>query len=262
MRFLPIALLLSCALPAASGQAVPQSSSVSDAQAISLAQKSIAALTGGTSISDVTLNANVISIFGSDYETGTGILRAKGASESRVDLNLSGGTLAEVRNLHNNTPAGAWSRNAAVAVPQASHNVLTDASWFYPGLSCLSDYGSVNYVLKYLGLTQRGGVNAQHIQISLIPSPVASSLQRLSVMDFYLDQVSFLPLAVDFKIHPDTDVNTDIPVEILFANYRAVNGVQIPFHIQKMLNGGIVLDMNVTSAVVNSGLADTPFFLQ
>lgn len=234
----------------------------SDFQALTLAKQSIAALTGGSSISDITLNASVISIFGSDNETGTGTFQAKGAFESRADLSLSGGTLSEVRNLQNNGPAGAWSRNGGSVVRQASHNVLTDASWFYPGLSCLSEYGGANYVFKYFGLTQHGSANAQHIQVASIPSTAISSLQRLSTTDVYLDPVSFLPLAIDFKAHPDADMNTDIPVEILFANYQPVNGVQVPFHIQKMLDGGVVLDISVTSAVLNTGILDSSFTLQ
>lgn len=262
MRFL-VAGLVSLAFASYTfSQSTSKATSTSDSQAITLAKQSIAALTGGPSVSDITLNANVISILGSDYETGTGTFLAKGASESRADLSLSGGTLLEVRNLQNNGPAGAWSRNSGGVVPQATHNVLTDASWFYPGLSCLSKYGSTNYIFKYLGLTQHSGLSTQHIQVASIAPTAMSSLQRLSTTDFYLDPVSFLPLAVDFKVHPDTDMNTDIPVEILFANYQSVNLAQVPFHIQKMLDGGVVLDITVTSAVLNSGILDTSFTLQ
>jgi hypothetical protein len=57
-------------------------------------------------------------------------------------------------------------------------------------------------------------------------------------------------------------MNTDIPVEIRFANYQAVSGVQVPFHTQRMLNGTVVLDITAISAVVNSGLSDSQFNLQ
>ena len=81
------------------------------------------------------------------------------------------------------------------------------------------------------------------------------NVPQMSTTDFYLDSVTFLPVAIAFKVHPDKDMNTDIPMEIGFANYQPVNGIQVPFHIQRMLNGGVVLDLSVNSAVMNSGLA-------
>jgi hypothetical protein len=234
----------------------------SDTSAVSLAQKSVAALTGGASVSDVTLNANVISILGSDNETGTGTLTAKGLSESRVDLNLSGGTRSEVRNSANGGPAGAWTKNGGASTPFAVHNTLTDSAWFFPALSSLTQTANPNVVFKYIGQEQHSGVSTQHIQIFQAPSAGIPSLQRLSTTDVYLDAATLLPVAVAFKVHPDKDMNTDIPTEILFANYRSVNGIQVPFHFQRMLNGGVILDVTVTSVALNTGLQDSSFILQ
>src|SRR5437016_3175072 len=104
MRRLAVALFLLVSVACAVAQ-VAQSTSLSDPLAVSLAQKSVAALTGGALVTDVTLNANVISILGSDNESGTGTFTAKGLRESRVDLSLSGGTRSDVRNLANGGPA-------------------------------------------------------------------------------------------------------------------------------------------------------------
>jgi hypothetical protein len=258
-RLAVIALLLlsaACALAQ-----VTQSTSSSDPLAVSLAQKSVAALTGGASVSDVTLSANVTSILGSDNESGTGTFTAKGLRESRMDLSLSGGTRSEVRNIANGGPAGAWSRNGGASTAYAGHNTLTDAAWFFPVLSSLSQFANPNYIIKYIGQEQHGGVNTQHIQISQVPPAGVPSVQRLSTTDIYLDAASLLPVAEAFKVHSDTDMNTDIPTEILFANYQSISGIQVPFHFQRMLNGGVILDVTVTSAVFNTGLQDSSFIL-
>jgi len=105
-------------------------------------------------------------------------------------------------------------------------------------------------------------VSTQHIQIAQMPAVSDGSLQRLSVMDFYLDASSLLPIAVAYKTHPDSDMDTDIPVEVLFTNYQPVKRIQIPFHFQKMLNGRVVLDVLVTSAAVDTGVVDTAFIIQ
>src|SRR5690242_12146026 len=107
MSRLAMAVVFSFLAIGAVAQVVP----TSDPLAISLAQKSIAALTGGSAPQDVTLNASVISILGSDYETGTGTLTAQGYSQSRIDVNLSNGNRSDVRSMTSAGPTGAWQRN-------------------------------------------------------------------------------------------------------------------------------------------------------
>ena len=250
---LVIALLLSCSIPAAAATAT-----ASDPSAITLAQESVSALTGGLPVGDVTLNANVISILGSDNATGTGTFTAKGLSESRVDLNVSGGTRSEVRNIANSGPAGAWANNGGASTAYAGHNTLTDAAWFFPALSSLTQTANPNVVFKYIGQEQHSGVTTQHIQIFQAQAGIAS-VQRLSTTDIYLDATSLLPVAVAFMVHPDKDMNTDIQTEILFGNYRSVNGIQVPFHFQRMVNGGVVLDVTITNVALNTGLQDSSF---
>ena len=235
----------------------------SDPQAITLAQQSIKALTGGATVTDVTLTANVTSILGSDYEGGTGTLQAKATGESRSDLNLStSGTRTDVRNLVSGAPGGAWGKNGGTSTAYAGHNCWSDAAWFFPALSSLAQTANPNFSFKYIGPEQHGGANSQHIRIyHLATQGQPPSVQRLSTMDFYLDPVSSLPLGITFNTHPDGDMNLNIPVAINFANYQPVQGVQVPFHIQRMLNGGVVLDATVTTAVINTGLADTLFTL-
>jgi|SRR5579864_45552 len=237
--------------------AVAQSTASSDPFAISLAQNSVTALTGGVRIGDVTLNANVIWIFGPDNETGTGTFQAKGMNESRVDLKLSSESRSDVRNATNGIPGGSWETNGGVPGQYALHNCWTDAGWFFPELSSLTQTSNPNFVFSYIGQEKHGGANTQHIRVYQL-----GPFQEVSAMDFFLDAVSFLPVAVASNAHPDKDMGTNIPTEILFANYQRVNGLQVPFHFQKMFNGSVVLDATVTSSVFNSGLADSLFTLQ
>ena len=70
-RFAVVVLSLLLVVP---HQALAQSASASDPQALTLATQAVAALTGGVPVTDVTLSANVIWVAGSDYDTGTGTL--------------------------------------------------------------------------------------------------------------------------------------------------------------------------------------------
>lgn len=189
-------------------------------------------------------------------------MRAKGTSESRIDLNLSAGTRSDVRNVSNGVPAGTWEKDGGNWLPYAEHNCWTDAAWFFPALSSLIETNNANFIFKYIAQEQYNGLPVQHIQIFQTRLLGNVNLQPLSTMDVYLDSASFLPLDVKSFTHPDNDMNTNIPIEIRFANYQAVSGIQVPFHLQELLNGGVVLDITVSSAAINTGLADAVFTIQ
>ena len=166
---------------------------------------------------------------------------------------------SDVRSVTNGVPSGAWKRNTAASSPYAQHNCWSDAAWFFPALSALTQTSNLSFVFKYVAQEQHNGVSTQHIQIFQTGSP---QIQSLSTMDFYLDSTSSLPLAVASDARADNDVNTRIPNEIRFAQYQAVSGIQIPFHFQRIFNNSLNLDVSVTSASINAGLSDTVFTLQ
>lgn len=233
----------------------------SDPQAVVLAQQSIAALTS-TGINDVTLNANVISSVGLNSERGTATFKAKGNAASRIDLNLSSGTRSDIRNVTSALPEGTWEKNGGTSNAYAFHNCWTDSTWFFPALSSLSQTSNSAFIFKYIGQEQHHGVLAQHIEVFQATAQVPDFVQQLSLMEFYLDPLSYLPLAITFNQHPDDDMNSNIPVEITFANYQLQSRVQVPFHFQQSINGAVALDVTITSVVFNSGLPDTLFTVQ
>src|SRR5258707_682765 len=81
----------------------------SSPQALALLQKSLAALTGGQSITDVTLSGTARRIAGSDDESGSATLKALASGAGRMDLSLSSGQRSEVENFSATPPAGSWS---------------------------------------------------------------------------------------------------------------------------------------------------------
>jgi len=203
---------------------------LSDPQATAIAQQSIAALTGGQPVSDISLGANVTWLAGSDDVTGTGSLQAKGPSESRLDLSLGDSSRTEIRALSDGFPTGTWATGGATPQPIAIHNSWTDAAWFFPALSSLGQSTNPDFVFSYIGQEQHGSVNTQHIRAyQILPQDTKNLFQvpRLSTTDIYLDSSSFLPVAITFKVHPDNDMKTDIPTEVRLANYQLVNGFQI-----------------------------------
>lgn len=234
-----------------------------DPAAIALATESIAALTGTIRITDVTLTGTAVRTSGSDIQTGNVTLKALGTSDSRIDLVLPDGTRTEIRTSPSGSPEGIWLASGGSVNSMAVHNCLTDAAWFFPALTTLSRTSNPNLSLIYIGQESRNGISVQHVQFRSIsgvgvPGP-ATLLAALTSTEVYLDSSSLLPVAFTFNTHPDDNELTNIPVEIDFSNYEPVNGVQIPFHIQKFLNGSLFLDLTIQNANLNSGLTDSAF---
>lgn len=243
----PLILLLAVLV---SAQNPPQS----DPQAVAFASQSIAALTGGNGISDVTLTGTV-TWNGSGSDSGTATLRALGTGESRMDLVLTNGTRTEIRDASTGMPLGQWLANGASGL-FAPQNCATDAVWFFPALGSLAN--GPNVVLSYVGQEMRGEVSVQHLQSYIYQSSggvqPGPTYQQLSTSDFYLDAGTLLPVATVFNAHPDDNANTNLRVEIDFSNYQAVNGFLVPMHIQRFLQGSLTVDLAMSSTVFNAGL--------
>ena len=240
--------------------AAPQTAA-RDPQALTLIGSALKALTGPVAVNDVTLQATVSYVAGSDEESGTATLTARGNQESLVQLNLSGGTRQEIRN----GPAGAWIGPDGTAHSMALHNCWTDASWFFPALTLEAVAADPQTAVSYLGTDTSKGRPLLHLRVTRAPAGQAASVAALilglSTMDIYLDPQSLLPLVLDFDVHPDNDVNTNIPVEIEFGNFQNLNGVLVPLQIQKYLQGTLLLNLVVTNLTVNSGVPSSVFAL-
>jgi len=141
-----------------------QTQPASDPRAVTLAAQSIAALTGGIAISDVTLTGTVT---WNGTDSGTATMQAVGTGESRVDLALAGGTRTEIRDAQTGVALGQWMAGNDSGY-FAMQNCWTDAVWFFPPLGSLS-MGS-NIVLVYVGQENRSGATVQHIQSYLYQS--------------------------------------------------------------------------------------------
>jgi hypothetical protein len=253
------AALMFCSL--GTRQATAQQAVVRDPKALTLIASSLNALSGSVSVNDATLQATAAYVAGSDQESGAAILVARLNQESIVQLNLSGGTRQEIRN----GIAGTWSGPDATVHSMAIHNCWTDASWFFPALTLEALASNSQVALAYLGADTSKGATMLHLQVALLlPGQSAGAttlIQTLSSMDIYFDPRSFLPLVLDFNTHPDTDANTNLPVEIQYGNFQNAKGALVPFYIQKFVQRTLLLDLTVRHVLVNSGVPASEFTL-
>jgi hypothetical protein len=243
-----------------------QQTATTSPQALLFLQRSISALGGVQTLSDVTLSGTARRIAGSDDESGTAVFKALASGAGRTDFSLSSGQRSEVSDLSAATPAGTWSGPDRISHPIAFHNLLSEPAWFFPAFAIARRLSGSGYVTTYVGHETHNGQAVEHVSVTQTSSSRSVSgallLQRLSQIDFFLDSTTLLPSAIALNIHPDDNALLDIPTEIRFSDYRTVSGATVPFHIQKYLNNGLVLDFQAGSITLNSGLLASQFTVQ
>ncbi len=235
--------------------------SQSDPRALAYAAQSMATLTGGVSIRDVTLTGTATWVAGSERETGAATLVGLGPNESHIELAFSSGTRTEIRDAQTGIARGKWTTPSGKSGKFAPHNCQTDAVWFFPALSSLA--GGQNTIFTYLGQETRKGERVQHIRSEGQSSRTAATRpEPLSSIDFYLDAATLRPEAISFNVHPDKNMLDNIPVEVDFSDYQNVDGVMVPMHIEKYLQGSLLIDLTISNAAFNTGISLSTFMIE
>ena len=207
-------------------------------------------------------NSQVISLTGtaesgteSNTDTGSFTGSCSTAGTSQLNLQLAGGSLTENRQNTNGTPSGHWVDSSGAQHAMVQHNLYTSSSWFCPVIALSQLVSSTNLNIQFIGEEQKDDAMLEHFTSTAVQPGTGAPYTlaaHLSQVDIFLNPQTQMPVFFDFTIHPDNDAGTDIPVEIRFTNYTKVEGVWIPFTIQKYINSTLVLTLQVQSAVVGS----------
>ena len=139
---------------------------------------------------------------------------------------------------------------------------MTDSGWFFPALVIQRMIGNPALTVVFIG--QEGSL--LHYQ-SYMPTPAnianaTPTVQHLSETDLYLDATSLLPVQLTYNIHPDSNAGLDIAITIQYLNYQSVTGVLVPLEVQEYINNGLSLDVQLQTAVFNSGLTTSTLSAQ
>jgi hypothetical protein len=212
---------------------------------------------GSQVVQQVQLSANATWYAGSLEDTGTVTLTASSGGSSQMQLLLAtSGQRTETQTGAGSSASCQWAGNDGVAHDVDLGNCWKPALWFLPSFSLQPSLlpSNLNVVDLGIGTFGSGDNTYRHLQCQLVlnsssGSPLSSITQR-STTDIGLDPVSLLPAVLTYSIYPDNGATVPIVIEILYSNYRAVNGVQIPFDIQRYVNGSLQLEIQVSSAQI------------
>jgi hypothetical protein len=242
-------------LGASSGTATNASTGSS---ATTLLNQLSTAFSGGNVVHQVQLTGNATWQVGNLNDTGTATLSAAttGASLLQLSLSSSGGRTEQQSGQGTNLSC-TWAGEDGVAHAVDPGNCWRPEIWFLPPLSLqpslLPNYlGAVDLGTTPVGF---GPEQYRHLQAQLVlpdlTSALSAEVMQRSMADLGIDPATSLPAVLSYSIWPDNGAAIPIAIEIHYANYHAINGVQIPFTIQRYINGSLQLQITVTSAQVN-----------
>ena len=214
------------------------------------------AFSNDVSIHSVTLTGTVNSIAGSDNENGNVTLTASADGSYQINLQLSQSARTETQTSFASGQQCTWSGTDAVAHAVAAHNCMTTVAWFLPDAALLGGqqpqaFASILEGTAATALNQGIDLRQQQTPPSAVSAYGVTLLTHLSTMDIYYDPTTYLPASLSYNIHPDVNAAQDIPVEVIFSNYQTVNGVNVPFRIQRYVNGSLSLDITISSASIS-----------
>jgi hypothetical protein len=236
----------------------PQTPTTVAAGATTLLTQLAAAFSGGNIVHQVQLTGNATWEVGSLDDSGTATLSAAAAGSSQLQLSLSAsGARTELQSGQGTSMSCTWSGADGVAHPIDPGNCWRPMNWFLPALSL-----QPSLLPTYLGAADLGtgavgfsDASYRHLQCQLVfpalATGVASYNMQRSTTDLGLDPTSLLPAVLSYSIWPDNGASVPIAIEIHYSNYKAVDGVQIPFTIERYINGSLQLAIAITSAQVS-----------
>ena len=210
---------------------------------------------GAVSLSSVALNATAQWSLGSQKETGTAVLQAKPDGTSSMQLILSKATRTEARKALGDARSCLWS-DAAGTHQVNDVDCNAPVNWFAPFLSiqpATSVLPLLNIVDDGLVTTESGTFRQisyrlpMHGNQSTLTDPLTSGT-RVSVL---YDPQTLLPSSVEYMQHADSDLNTTFPVRVAYSSYQLVQGVPVPYQIDRYVSNVLQLSLTVTHASLN-----------
>lgn len=239
-RFLSIASL-------SFAQTIPTSDK--PAQVLPAAAQGIAAFASAP-VHQVQLNGTASAYVGSLQPSGTFSATLDSTGHTKLQLVIGELSRIETTEAFGNTRKCKWAGQDGVEHDVAHHNCQIAVNWLVPDLDLQA---RITALTEAVVAKNEQGVAFQELALTQPPgdlSAPAALISRLSSVKVSLDPITFLPASLKFNIHPDNDAGLNIPIIVHYSDYRQINGVSLPFRIQKYLNNGLVLDLQVENAEV------------
>jgi len=284
MRHFRLGLLI-CAVLVSATTVVGQGASGSDpqqaGQATALLQRSLAALTGGAPVTDVTMTGTVTANNGSTTESGTITLVATATGQSQITLALPSASWVTTQNYAANPRTSTSAGSNGTTQDTAPEDLAGPSpAWFCPAL-VMAAAAPATYAASYLGQETRNGSAVQHVSFwpqasssptspfltagqQVLTGPGPSLPLQIGQQELFIDSASLLPRELIIRLrgyrsafnssdptHPT--IPTLVDEHVQFSDYRQVQGRLVSFHVQVFFGPVPAMDIQLASVNFNTG---------
>jgi hypothetical protein len=235
---------------------LPAQSQTTQSNASSILGQVTNAFSAGKPVTNVQLTGSANWYAGSFEDSGTVTLTASSTGAASMQLSLAKkGSWTESQSAFGMGVTCQWAGNNGAAHQGDSMNCLRPITWFLPQLSLQPASLPANIGVADLGTGAVGTGTYRHLQsqavLAQMPASLLSRSVEASTTDIGLDPGTWLPSVLRYQVHPDDGAQVNIPIEIRYSDYRKVNGAEIPFLIQRYINGSLQLEIHITSAQIS-----------
>jgi hypothetical protein len=217
-----------------------------------------ASFSGGKVVQSVQLSGDATWHAGSLEDSGTVTLTASPDGSSRMQLFLgASGQRTETRTGTGTGTSCQWAGADGVVHAVDLGNCWRPTVWFLPSISFQPSLPTNSLGFADLGLEAVGSGTTPYrhlrgqLNTSGLPISLSSYLAQQGSTDIGLDPLTLLPAVLAYSICPDSGAQNAIAIEVHYSDYRTIDGVQIPFLIQRYVNGSLQLEIRVNTAQIN-----------
>lgn len=212
------------------------------------------AVWSGTPVKSIQFSGNATWRVGSEIEQGT--VTASADNSGNSSLQISG----DMNRLETETAIAPervcqWSGSNNQTHAIGFMNCLKPIGWLFPALTLQPNRTPTSAGFLDLGLESVSAGKLRHLQAevvdSTLPSKMLAESMRRSTMDLGVDPTTFLPTMLTYQVYPDNGPPLNVAIEIRYSDYRKIGTAEIPFHIQRYINGALQLDLQITSVTLS-----------
>jgi len=194
---------------------------------------------------------------GSLTDSGTVTLTAASDGSAQMRLNLGKtGARTESRMATGPGMKCQWSGSDGKIHQKDYFVCLKPVVWFLPSLSLQSTSMPTSITVVDLGINSTLDGSFRHLQAQFASAAFAGdaiAVARLpaSTMNIDLDPGTSLPVALRYSVRPDSGADIRIPIVVKFSDYRNINGVEVPYRIERYVNGTLQLQITLQSSQID-----------
>ena len=207
-----------------------------DPQAVAiLAQALTVAGASAQGAQDFTATGAITYYWAGEEVKGSAMIRGKGTEQFSLEVTLP----EKTRSVTVKGGKGATKEIDGSTTVIPYYNARNQAAATLPLLRVAASLSNPSTSVSYEGVVDVDGRSAHHIRL-LAPNPEDDPENRfkdLRTLDVFVDASSFLVVKTRDTIHAERDMNDHYARELFFSDYRAVNGVLVPFAMSEKFGG-------------------------